>query len=66
VCWSVLGSQAKLSPDAASSGRGPSGPGPRVPLAPRGSAIVSRSKFGSFWFLYIRGAYPLVLYFFSI
>ena len=39
VRWSALGSQAKLSPDAASSGRGPSGPGPLVPLAPRSPAM---------------------------
>ena len=44
--WTSLGSQGKLSPDAASSGRAPSGPGPLVPLAPRSPAIVSRKNSG--------------------
>jgi len=46
VRWSALGSQTKLSPDAASSGRGPLGPGPLVPPAPRGPAIASRRQSG--------------------
>ena len=34
---------------------GPLGPGPLVPPAPRGPAIVKPQKFGSSWFLSIRG-----------
>ena len=54
VRWSALGSQAKLSPDAASFGRGPLGPGPLVPPAAR-SCHRQPQKFLSFWFLSIRG-----------
>ena len=64
--WSALGSQAKLSHDAASFGRGPLEPGPLVPPAPRGPAIRQPQKFGSFWFLSIRGFGVPCTDFFSI
>ena len=66
MCWSVLGSQAKLSPDAANIRSGPQRA--RTARATRAARFCHRQpqKFGSFWVLSIRGAYPLVLYFFSI
>ena len=64
VRWSALGSQAKLSPDAASFGRGLLGPGPLVPPAARSPAIVSRRNSGVSGFCPFGGwVYPVLNFF---